>query len=122
MEKVAGYLCFKNQSKNSISTGLKQMADWCLLKNYDCMIYFDKVKSRIDLNRKELNRLKNDIQNGKYKKVVIKDITNVSRDTLFNINFLQFLKENNCEIVSMDGVDLDLYETIFNENKEEKER
>lgn len=122
MEKVAGYLCFKNQGKNSISIGLKQMVDWCLLKNYDCTIYFDKVKSRLDLNRKELNRLKEYIQNEKYKKVVIKDMTNVSRNTLFNINFLQFLKENNCEIESMDGVNLNLYKKIFNKNKEEKER
>ena len=54
MEKVAIYASFKNQSTKSIEYTLKSMTDWCLMKNYDYTIYFDKVKSRVDLNRKEL--------------------------------------------------------------------
>lgn len=122
LEKVAGYLCFKNQSKESMNLNLKQMSEWCLLKNYDCTIYFDKVKNRLDLDRNELNKLKHDIQDGKYKKLIIKDMTNVSRNTTFNIEFLQFLDDNDCKVESMDGIDLDLFKNIFNKNKEEKER
>ncbi|HIS11731.1 MAG TPA: hypothetical protein IAB40_01330 [Candidatus Onthocola stercoravium] len=69
MEKVAGYLCFKNQSKESMNLNLKQMSEWCLLKNYDCTIYFDKVKNRLDLDRNELNKLKHDIQKWKVQKI-----------------------------------------------------
>ena len=75
MEKVAVYASFKNQNRKSIDFFLKRIADYCLMKNYDYTIYFDKVKSRLDLDRKELNNLKEDIENKEYSKIVIKDIT-----------------------------------------------
>lgn len=125
MEKVAVYASFKNQNSKSIETILKQIANYCLMKNYDYTIYFDKVKSRLDLDRKELNSLKEDIKNKEYSKVVIKDITQLSRNTIYNMDFLKFLDDNNCQIESMDGLDLTLYKEIFNrfnKKKEEKER
>ena len=125
MEKVAVYASFKNQNSKSIETILKQIANWCLMKNYNYTIYFDKVKSRLDLDRKELNNLKEDIENKEYSKVVIKDITQLSRNTVYNMEFLKFLDDNDCQIESMDGLDLTLYKEIFNrfsKKKEEKER
>lgn len=125
MEKVAVYASFKNQNRKSIDFFLKRIADYCLMKNYDYTIYFDKVKSRLDLDRKELNNLKEDIENKEYSKIVIKDITQLSRNTVYNMEFLQFLDDNECKIESMDGTDLTLYKKIFdkfNEKKEEKVR
>lgn len=125
MEKVAVYASFKNQNSKSIEYSLKQLANYCLMKNYDYTFYLDKVKNRSDLNRKELNELKEDIKNKEYSKVVIKDITQLSKNTFSNIEFIQFLKDNDCQIESMDGLDLTLYKKIFdrfNEKKEEKER
>lgn len=125
MEKVAVYASFKNQNRKSIDFFLKRIADYCLMKNYDYTIYFDKVKSRLDLDRKELNSLKEDIENKEYSKIVIKDITQLSRNTVYNMEFLQFLDDNECKIESMDGTDLTLYKEIFdkfNEKKEEKVR
>ena len=125
MEKVAVYASFKNQNSKSIEYSLKQLANYCLMKNYDYTFYFDKVKSRLDLDRKELNSLKEDIENKEYSKVVIKDITQLSRNTIYNMKFLKFLDDNNCQIESMDGLDLTLYKEIFNrfsKKKEEKER
>lgn len=125
MEKVAVYASFKNQNSKSIEYSLKQLANYCLMKNYDYTFYFDKVKSRLDLDRKELNSLKEDIENKEYSKVVIKDITQLSRNTIYNMEFLNFLDNNNCQIESMDGLDLTLYKKIFdrfNKKKEEKER
>ena len=125
MEKVAVYASFKDQSRKSIDFFLKRVADWCLMKNYDYTLYFDKVKSRLDLDRKELNDLKEDIENGEYSKVIIKDITQLSRNTVHNMEFLQFLEDNDCQIESMDGTDLTIYKKIyekFNNIKEEKVR
>lgn len=125
MEKVAVYASFKNHNRQSIDYFLKQISDWCLMKNYDYTLNFDKVQNRLDLNRKELNNLIEDIENKEYSKVIIKDITQLSRNTIYNINFLQFLEDNNCKIESMDGTDLSLYKKIFdrfNKNKEERER
>lgn len=125
MEKVAVYASFKNQNSKSIEYSLKQLANYCLMKNYDYTFYFDKVKSRLDLDRRELNSLKEDIENKEYSKVVIKDITQLSRNTVYNMEFLKFLDDNNCQIESMDGLDLTLYKKIFdrfNKKKEEKER
>lgn len=125
MEKVAVYASFKNQNSKSIEYSLKQLANYCLMKNYDYTFYLDKVKNRSDLNRKELNELKEDIKNKEYSKVVIKDITQLSKNTFSNVEFIQFLKDNDCQIESMDGLDLTLYKKIFdrfNKKKEEKER
>ena len=90
MEKVAVYASFKDQSRKSIDFFLNRVADWCLMNNYDYALYFDKVKNRLDLDRKELNDLKEDIENGEYSKVIIKDITQLSRNTVHNMDFLQF--------------------------------
>ena len=79
------------------------------MKNYDYTLYFDKVKSRLNLDRKELNSLKENIKNGEYSKVIIKDITQLSKNIVANIEFLQFLEDNDCKIESMDGTDLTLY-------------
>lgn len=127
MEKVAVYASFKNQNSKSIEFTLKQLANWCLMKNYDYTFYFDKIKNRLDNlnNRKELNNLKEDITNKEYSKIVIKDITQLSRNTFYNVEFIKFLNDNNCQIECMDGLDLTLYKKIFdrfNEKKEEKER
>ena len=125
MEKVAVYASFKNQNSKSIEYSLKQLANYCLMKNYDYTFFFFIVKSRLDLDRKELNSLKEDIENKEYSKVVIKDITQLSRNTIYNMEFLKFLDDNNCQIESMDGLDLTLYKEIFNrfsKKKEEKER
>lgn len=125
MEKVAIYASFKEQNRKSIDYCLEQLAEWCLMNNYDYKIYFDKVKSRLDLDRKELNNLKEDIKNKKIKKVIIKDLRHLYRNTIFNVEFLNFLEENDCQIESVDGLDLNLYKNIynrFNKNKEEKER
>ena len=125
MEKVAVYLCFKNKKRVAIDYFLKQISDWCLMKNYDYTIYFDKVQNRLSLDRKELNDLKEDIENKRYSKVIIKDLKQLSRNTIDNINFLQFLEDNNCKIECVDGTDLNLYKKIiekFNKNKEEIER
>ena len=118
MEKVAVYASFKNQNSKSIQPFLKLMADYCLMKNYDYTFYFDKVKNRLDLNRKELNSLKEDIENKEYSKIVIKDITH-------NVDFIDFCEKNNCKIESMDGTDITLLKNIyerFNQKKEENER
>lgn len=124
MEKVAVYASFKKQGSESIDYTLKQLADYCLMQNYDYTIYFDKIKSRLDVDRKELNSLMEDIEQNKYSKVIIKDIRHLSRDTIFNVNFVQLLEDHNCELESIDGMDFTLYKDIFNgfKNKEEKER
>ena len=121
VEKVAIYASFKNKRRSSMDFFLKQITDWCLLKNYDYTIYFDKVDNRLDLNRKELNILKNDIQNGKYRKVVMKNIMQLSRNIIHNIEFFQFLEKNNCNIECIDEFNLDLYKNICDISKKQKE-
>lgn len=124
MEKVAVYVSFKNHDRKPIDYFLDKIANWCIMKNYDYSIYYDKVKSRLDLqNRKDLNRLKEDIENKKISKVIVKDITQLSRNTIYNIEFLEFLKDNDCQIECIDGTDLDLFKDFLeNKNKEERER
>ena len=95
MEKVAVYASFKNQNRKSIDFFLKRIADYCLMKNYDYTIYFDKVKSRLDLDRKELNNLKEDMENKGYSKIVRKEIRQLLRNTIDNAELLNMCEYNN---------------------------
>ncbi len=126
MEKVAVYASFKNKDKKSISYHLKRIKDWCLIKSYDCTIYLDKVKDRRNLqNRKELEDLKDDVRQHRYSKVIIENISQLSNNVTELIEFFDFLTLNNCDIESIDGLDLKLYKKIiekFNNKEEERER
>ena len=123
MEEVAVYISLKNNKnylKNSI---FSQVENYCNLKKYNYEIYLDEVENRSSLDRKELNRLMNDIKKHKYSKLIIRDVTHLSRNTYDNISFLQFLEDNNCKVECIDGTDLILYKRIvehFNRKKEEK--
>lgn len=125
MEKVAAYICLKN-SKNYLKNNLlSQVEYYCNLKEYNYDIYIDEVENRLSLDRKELNRLMEDIKEHKYSKLIIRDVTHLSRNIYDNISFLQFLEDNNCKIECIDGTDLFLYKRIvehFNRKKEEKIR
>lgn len=125
MEKVAVYASFKNQNTKSIDYNLKRIADYCLMKNYDYTIYFDKVKNRLFSDRKELNSLKEDIENEEYSILVIPSITQLFRSTIQNLEFVDFCEKHNCKVECMDGFDLTLYKKIyddFHQKKEEKVR
>lgn len=129
MEKVAVYASYKTKDRDTIKVFLKQLANWCLFKNYDYTLYLDIVDNRISLKgRKELEDLKEDIGNKEYSKIVVRNISQLSRNTFENLDFFNFLIDNNCEIESMDGLDLELYRTILdkfnnnNNNKEDRER
>ncbi len=123
MEEVAVYISLKNNKnylKNSI---FSQVENYCNLKKYNYEIYLDEVENRSSLDRKELNRLMNDMKKHKYSKLIIRDVTHLSRNTYDNISFLQFLEDNNCKVECIDGTDLILYKRIvehFNRKKEEK--
>lgn len=125
MEEVAVYISLKNSNsyvKNSIISLVKK---YCNLKKYNYEIYLDEVENRLSLDRKELNRLMNDIKKHKYSKLIIRDVTHLSRNIYDNISFLQFLEDNNCKIECIDVTDLFLYKRIvehFNRKKEEKIR
>lgn len=123
MEEVAVYISLKNNKnylKNSI---FSQVENYCNLKKYNYEIYLDEVENRSSLDRKELNRLMNDIKKHKYSKLIIRDVTHLSRNTYDNISFLHFLEDSNCKVECIDGTDLILYKRIvehFNRKKEEK--
>ena len=78
MEEVAVYISLKNSNsyvKNSITSLVE---NYCNLKKYNYEIYLDEVENRLSLDRKELNRLMNDIKKHKYSKLIIRDVTPVS--------------------------------------------
>lgn len=88
MEEVAVYISLKNSNsyvKNSITSLVE---NYCNLKKYNYEIYLDEVENRLSLDRKELNRLMNDIKKHKYSKLIIRDVTHLSRNIYDNISFL----------------------------------
>lgn len=127
MEKVAVYYVSKIDKEHSSELDLIKIEDYCKENNYDYTLYIDRVKSRkITIGRNSLDNLKEDIENGKFSKIIITNLTNVSRDTNFNLELISFAEDNECKIVSMDKFDPHQYKSfidnVLKKIKEEKER
>ena len=127
MEKIAVYYVSKIDKEHSAELDLIKIENYCKENSYDYTLYIDKVKSRkIITGRNSLDKLKEDIKNGMFSKILITNLTNVSRDTNFNLNFITFAEDNECKIVSMDKFDPHQYKSfidnVLKKIKEEKER
>ncbi len=126
MEKVAVYYTSKINSENS-KLDLFRIDEWCKKNNYDYTLFVDEVKSRnITKNRLEMNRLKNELEKGAFKKVIISNLTNLSNDMIFNLNFITFIERNNSMLIILDGFDPRKIKPFYNKNfkniEEERER
>lgn len=125
MEKVAVYVSTKTKNKYELQRRLSRISNYCLLKNYDYVLYVDDVKNRLDIkNRKALEELKAEIKEGKISKVIIQDVNQLSKNSASNLEFIEFLENNNCHIECIDGTDLHKYYEFYREiikriNKEE---
>lgn len=66
--------------------------------------YCDYIKSRMSTdNRKELNRLKNDIKNNEVSIVLIQSLNHISRDMQMVFSFMELASKNNCEVIDING-------------------
>lgn len=130
MKKVALYLTFKKKHDNNFRDyQMRIINDYCLRKKYSYDLYLDIVDNYSDIShRKELNRLKEKIENKEYDTVIIKSMSNLSRNHLFSIDFINFLKNQNCLIESIDNTEINyqlneeiskIMKKIINEEREE---
>ena len=66
--------------------------------------YCDYIKSRISIdNRTELSKLKNEIENKNISKVIIRSQNHISRDMGIMLDFMEFVSNNNCEVIDTSG-------------------
>ena len=123
IEKVAVYYVSKLDKEYSSELTLMKIKNYCKENDYDYTLYMDKVKSRrITTGRNELDKLKEDLKNGRFSKIIITDLSNICRDAKFNLELISFAEDNKCKIISMDNFDPHQYkrfmEFIFEKNKE----
>ena len=99
-EKYGIYCCIKDDAKEIVT-----LIDYCKKHKIDnYYLYIDKVMSKNDIkNRKALNKLKRDVKNKKINSVIFSRLENISRDTIFNIQLLNYISSNGCKIYSSDG-------------------
>lgn len=126
MEKIAVYYTFKIDKPNSCADELVKLANYCKENNYECCLYMDIVKSRkITTERNSLIRLKKDVESENFSKIVITSLTNISKDTNFNLEFISSAEENGCRIISIDNFDPHHYKSfidnVLKKLEEEKE-
>lgn len=123
MKKIAIYESYKTEKEYSL-LNIEQIYN---VKNGEYLYYVDEIKSRLDKNRPNLERLKKDIESGKIEQIIIKSLQQISRDTFYNLDFISFVEENNCKIICLDGSDVHQYKYITEgiierQNREELER
>lgn len=128
MKSVAVYYTYKvNSDSSNKDEDLKQIDLWCRKRNYNYTLYIDEVLNRNDNeNRLSMKELKRDIQRNYYSSVIIFNMHNLSRDFLFCTNFINFARNYNCKVLSVDGVNLYSYtdfveklsKALYKKNKE----
>ena len=116
MSKVAIYVCIKNDSIPIVNT-----IDYCREKGIeDYEVFVDNVKSSHDINyRPALENLKLKILNKDINKLIINDIANISRDTIYNANFIDFVYSNNCTMTDIHEMDYGFYDGLYKIIKQE---
>ena len=116
MKSVAIYYTYKGNNDSFIKNNdLKQIELWCRKRNYNYTFYIDDIKNGNDIeNRFSLNKLKRDIQRGYYSNIVIINLSNLSQDITFSLEFIDFALKYNCKVVSMDGINLYSYKKFVN--------
>lgn len=123
MEKIGIYACIKDNLNP-----FENLYWYCENKNIkEYEIFVDKVLSKHDVgHRVALEQLKEKIKAGEINTVIIEDIANISRSSVFNAEFVCFCNEHNCNLCDTSGMGLDLYLTIsemllkLRENKKEE--
>lgn len=123
MEKVAVYYVSLIDDDYS-NLDFVKIEEYCKQNNYEYILYTDIVKDRnITEERNELDRLKRDITDGKYPKILISSLTNISKNVKFNLSFITYAEDNNCKIISIDKSDPHQYkkfiDTMYKKLKEE---
>ena len=100
MEKIGIYVCIKNNLKP-----LLNVQTYCEKNNIDeYEIFIDKVKSKTDIkNRPAMEHLKSKIKKAEINHLIIDDISNLSREMSFNMNFISYLEKNKCKVSSTQG-------------------
>lgn len=123
MEKVAVYYVSLIDDDYS-NLDFVKIEEYYKQNNYEYILYTDIVKDRnITEERNELDRLKRDITDGKYSKILISSLTNISKNVKFNLSFITYAEDNNCKIISIDKSDPHQYkkfiDTMYKKLKEE---
>lgn len=100
MEKTGIYVCIKNNLKP-----LLNVQAYCEKNNIDeYEIFIDKVKSKTDIkNRPAMEHLKSKIKKAEINHLIIDDISNLSREMSFNMDFISYLEKNKCKVSSTQG-------------------
>lgn len=99
MRKLAIYESWKDNRKFTKDQiikiyGVKEEFDY----------YCDYIKSRISTDdRKELDRLKDDIKSNKISKVIIRSQNHISRDMGSVFDFMKLATDNDCEVIDIYG-------------------
>ena len=127
MEKVAVYFVQKIDKNSCCKINIKEIDNWCKKNNYDYFLYLDFVANGQNINeRRAFTQLKEDLADGKFSKVIIKNIPNVSKDRNFIVDFVNYAEFSDCQIISMDKFNphkyKDFIESITKKMKEELER
>lgn len=84
----------------SIDAQLREIKDYCERRNLNIIdIYNDAGHSAKDLNRPEMERMINDIKNGKINLVISMKVDRLTREGYDGQWFLRFCKDNECGLI-----------------------
>ena len=99
IEKIAFYYRNDNLKVDDLKKIKKVINFWCKNNNYRYVFYYDKKNQY-----KEFDSLKDDVLDKRYKKIIITNLKNISDNVEDRINFINFLEDNDCKLISINGV------------------
>lgn len=104
------YIRTRSDDEEQLKEQETRLRKYCQLKGYNVVrVYKDFNYSAHDLTRPQFVELQNNIKNGITKKVVVTNISRISRNMNEAYNFLDLLLEYDCGYDSLDTFDMSTF-------------
>jgi DNA invertase Pin-like site-specific DNA recombinase len=103
-KRTALYMRTATADQFSIDRQEAELRQYAEDKDYtDVLTYVDNGQSGLSFDRPAFRQLQADIANGKISKVIVRDLTRISRNVIHAHGFMNVLKMSDVELDTMDG-------------------
>ena len=103
------YVFEETDKEELIEQQEKRLKKYCDIKGYDIQSVYNDFNCERNMSREQLNKLLNDVLNGKVSKVVITDLSIISKNYEEFMTFARTLEKNNCTLTILSAFDMFKY-------------
>ena len=108
-KNISLYVFEKTNDEKSLEYQEQRLRKFCDIEGYNIQNVYNDFNCTRDFKREQLNKLLNDVLDGKVDKVLISDPSRISRNYREYMYFVRTLEENNCTLQILSTFDMFKY-------------